>query len=281
MPTLSTQREREPARTGAQRELGRYRDERGFMHTLITIAAARGATLVVDRRDLDLDTRLVARIEPGEAADASIDNAALIARHYLLDPCRGRPRALRLEDLKSLPPVPAPPQSPSVLPHEDGRSFRLQAVPARGTRELRWVIARGGRGSRCVSLRDVVGALEAYEPARSMTIAALARTERAPGLSRTALRAELRRLERSPTVLNRGLREALIEIVERRRLLTWSEVASRAGHRHGGHGDTSWVKRRAGLLSDGPRGRTPWVHHAVLAAIARRGLGIDPSSVEI
>jgi hypothetical protein len=100
------------------------------------------------------------------------------------------------------------------------------------------------------------------------------------------LRNELERLCESPVVLNRGLREAVLEAIDRRGL-SMSEIAFRCGmvkrDRHGrASGETSWVARRIGLMPEGGENAiTPWVHTNVLATIARKGLGVSPREVEL
>jgi hypothetical protein len=102
----------------------------------------------------------------------------------------------------------------------------------------------------------------------------------------TALRGELLRVQDSPIVLNRGLREAVLGVVERQGL-SMSEVAIRCGRvkrdaAGNESGETSWLARRLGLLPEGGRKTpTPWIHSDVLALIARDGLGISPREVEL
>jgi hypothetical protein len=137
-----------------------------------------------------------------------------------------------------------------------------------------------------VSTREVVAALESYEPIRAITTGALARARCEHELSTAVLRAELTRVQLSPIVLNRGLREATVARIEREGL-SLSEIATRCGrvkHDAAGNqsGETSWLARRLGLLPEGGRDApTPWIHSDVLALIARRGLGISPREVEV
>ena len=78
----------------------------------------------------------------------------------------------------------------------------------------------------------------------------------------------------SPIVLNRALREVVLERVERGEL-SMSEIATRCGrvkHDSNGNesGETSWLGRRLGLLPEGGKSSpTPWIHSDVLALIAR------------
>lgn len=59
----------------------------------------------------------------------------------------------------------------------------------------------------------MIAALEAYEPARAITQAAIAHAAAAPVFT---LRQELRSLESSPFVFNRALREAVLRVIEHR-----------------------------------------------------------------
>jgi hypothetical protein len=141
-----------------------------------------------------------------------------------------------------------------------------------------------------VSVREVIARLESYEPVRSLTTRALmlqTRAEtRAEIVSTTVLRAEIERVRESPIVLNRGLREAVLQRIEREGL-SMSEIAIRCGRikRDGSgnvSGETSWLARRLGMLAEAGRSApTPWIHSDVLALIARSGLAISPREVEL
>jgi hypothetical protein len=102
----------------------------------------------------------------------------------------------------------------------------------------------------------------------------------------TLLRSELERMCASRIVLNRGLREAVLEAMKTREL-SLSEIAYRCGmvkrDKRGNHsGETSWLARRVGIMPEGGESAiTPWVHSDVLGLIARRGLGISPREVEL
>ncbi|MFZ1154002.1 MAG: hypothetical protein WAN93_03765, partial [Solirubrobacteraceae bacterium] len=171
-----------------------------------------------------------------------------------------------------------------------GVTYRLRAVLGdRATAQLRWSRSQdqgGGREWEQAKLRDVIGALESYEPVRALTEQALARHRDDPTVLSTRLRDEFERLCTSPIVLNRGLREAVLDAVERRSV-TMSEIALRCGivkHDRLGNpsGETSWLARRVGLMPEGgAQATTPWIHSDVLAAIARRGLGLSPREVEL
>jgi hypothetical protein len=139
---------------------------------------------------------------------------------------------------------------------------------------------------RTVSAREVVAALEDYEPVLALTRAAVSALRRHREISIATLGLELRRLEASPIVLNRRLREAVLDAV-RERGVSLSAIAIACGRmkrdaRGNGSGETSWLARRIGLAADGAGGpRNPWVHTDTLALIARDGLGIAPREVEL
>jgi hypothetical protein len=164
------------------------------------------------------------------------------------------------------------------------RLFTGMSIP-----ELRWRWHPPEPGAGCpriVSVRNAISRLESYEPVRTLTRRVLSRYDGDSGVSSTVLRVELRRLQLSPIVLNRRLREVVVETAEREGL-SMSEIAIRCGRikrdRCGNEsGETSWLARRLGLLPEGGRSTpTPWIHSDVLALIARRGLGISPREVEL
>jgi hypothetical protein len=134
-----------------------------------------------------------------------------------------------------------------------------------------------------LSLRSTVGALEAYEPA--LTLTELALRSAAPEVGVGKLRAELQRMRRSSIVLNRGLREAVAARVAEG--ATLSEIAMCCGrvksdHRGNLSGETSWLGRRIGQLPESGQPRpTPWIHSDTLALIARQGLCKSPNEVEV
>jgi hypothetical protein len=260
----------------------------------VVLEAARRALLVVDRRVADgADGRLVARI----GADEPADNATLIGSLYLADARRPICRPLRPADfnehhLGELTRRLAAGAAPrSMVSDRDGNRFRLAVLDTLADRapEVRWVREppAGMQGAaECVSARRVVGALEDYEPVRSMTSAAIDRYRRDPTVSIATLGLELRRLGASPIVLNRRLREAVLDASVRQGL-SLSSIALACGRskldRRGRHsGETSWLTRRVGLVADdGGHRPNPWVHTDVLALIARNGLGIAPHEVEL
>jgi hypothetical protein len=142
-----------------------------------------------------------------------------------------------------------------------------------------------GARFRIVSLREVIGHMESYEPARSRTCRALLRGAHARA-SVSLLKGELERVDASRIVLNRGLREAVLRALATEGMTT-SEIAIRCGRtkrdaRGNVTGETSWVTRRVGLAPEsGEHAPTPWIHSDVLALIARTGLGASPREVEL
>ncbi len=264
----------------------------GEPRDVVAVARPDASVLVLDCLGGTLkDARLVAQLAPDEPHD----NARLVAKLYLADPTRGRCVSLKAQQLAAREPsegaaaMETVPDSGALL---DARrcTYAIREVPVeRLGFELRWT-----RSPHCdpdtplfepVTLRDVVGALEAYDAALAITSRTLALIPSGGCVSTVRLQAELRRLRCSPIVLNRGLREAV-----QRQLslgLSMSEIAMRCGRvkhdaRGNESGETSWLGRRLGLLPEGGRSApTPWVHSDVLALIARRGLGVAPHEVEL
>jgi len=298
--------------------LGSYLDREARRRELVTIRAARGTTIVLDRDAATLaDSRLVAHL----GAEEPPGNAALVCRHYLADAAGRWCRPLRVGDLLA----PAPGDDPWTAPSEaaagdgdapdppagapDPLAVGEPAVSATGTgleaggwryclldirgerasRQLRWCRRQAESPTaewEQVSLREIVGALERYEPMRSITARALAAHGKDPGLALRRLGSEYERLCTSPIVLNRALREAVAAAI-RREGLSLSELALRCGivkrdRRGQTSGETSWLARRIGLMAEsGREGPSPWIHSDVLALIARRALRVSPREVEV
>jgi hypothetical protein len=265
---------------------GRYMATDG-MRELVLVTAAAGSRLLVDRRAVDgADARLLAHLSSDEP-DA---NARLVCREFLAGSSRVA-RALRSADFEGPPDGlrddrPLEPFRPRTLTDASGQRYALRAT---GTPpELRWLRepVRHGGSARRISAREVVAALEDYEPVCTLTRAAVARYRLDRRVSVAALAVELRRIESSPIVLNRRLREAVLGAV-RDHGVSLSAIAMACGrikHDHRGHGsgETSWLARRVGLLPSGSVGRpNPWVHSSTLALIARDGLGVAPREVEL
>jgi hypothetical protein len=275
--------------------LARYTDERQRTREVIASRGPSGSVLVLDRDPLAQgEALLVAHL----GADEPFDNAELVCERYLGDARRGRCRPVTPEDYDRAPYPPA-----EDCPSFSGKELhRRELVDRRGEYVHRLELADGGelpqlrwRGRPCgerrqvartVSLREVVGALESYEPARALTRAALVRYRDDRGVVLGVLREELARLNESPIVLNRKLREAVLAMTESGDL-SMGEIALRCGRakrcRNGKlNGETSWLARRLGLLPEsGAERPTPWIHSDVLALIARSGMGISPGEVEL
>ena len=256
--------------------LGRYRRD-SRTRELVMLTDQSGGRLVVDREAFGhSDARLLAELAPEEPPE----NAALIARLY-----RATPRPCRLISAARQAAPHADPAGdlPDSVTGPDGLAYRLAAVG--DDEEVRWVAgdrnsAPGRQNVRTV--REVVGALQTYDPVFAMTEAAI---QSAPPGKRAALTRELAAVRNSSRVLNRGLREAVLEHVERG--VSYSEIAVRCGHVRNDRrgltcGETSWLRRRIGLIPEaGKQQPTPWIRADVLALIARQGLGIAPRDVEL
>lgn len=310
VPTRKAQRRetRSPAwsdRAGASRDvLGQYTDGSGRSHEIIVRAGAGGSVLVVDRDAVTFgDRRLVAHLGVDEPAE----NARVVCEQYLTD-VRGRwCRLVTSADLETIPypedgddlyvgdvldsdGCQAEAPDSNLLVDRHGRSYHLELVPTRmSIPEMRWqqYPPEGQAGPpRVLSVRDVIAALESYEPIRTLTRKILIRHRRDPKVSVSVLRGEMERVCASRIVLNRGLREAVLSTAEAKSL-SMSEIAMRCGRvkydsRGNVSGETSWLSRRLGLAPEGGENSpTPWVHSDVLALIARRGLGISPREVEL
>jgi hypothetical protein len=271
-----------------------YVDAAGRARELLALPGHGGSVLVLDRDAATLaDRRLVAHI----AADEPGENVALICRLYI-DDLHGRwCRRVQPEDLTIAPFDQSVPNtqvefglSDTCVVDRDGIAYRLVPLPGeRSTPQLRWCRrAPGADGSAWmqVKLREVVAALESYEPMRTLSEHAIRRHRDDPSVVLTRLRCELDRLCASPIVLNRGLREAVLGAIARGDT-SMSEIALRCGivkrdRRGKASGETSWLARRIGLMPEGgEQVITPWIHSDVLATIARKGLGISPREVEL
>jgi hypothetical protein len=267
--------------------LGPYRDREGRDRVLVARPGVGASVLVIDQDAETLtDRRLVAHL----AADEPAVNAHVVAKLYLAEREGRIARPLHDRDWVTLPDGREPPEdpeppAPGELRDDRGRGYHLATVDDhRYGRQTRWVRRAGRRRPEPVALRTVIGALEAYEPARALTRAAL---DRSPRDATTQLLArELRALERSPLVLNRALREAVHRRV-RSGELSLSCIAARCGRGKRRAtalriGDTTWLQRRLGALPEAGRSEpTPWIHTDVLALIARQGLGVEPQEVEL
>jgi hypothetical protein len=275
-----------------QRLLGHYTDQSGNAREVLARPGAAGSVLVLDRDRVTLeDLRVVAHL----AADEPVENAALVCAAYLRDAATGRHRCRLLsdEDLCCTPFADqSNPHTHTAAPGAEAtvdRRYRLQTIETgMSIPELRWWRAAEDVATPAgepVSVREVIAATESYEPVRALTAQALSQHDGVEA-STTVLRCELARVQQSPIVLNRRLREVVLAVVAREEL-SMSEIAVRCGRikrDRKGHesGETSWLARRIGLLPEGGRHTpTPWIHSDVLALIARNGLGISPREVEL
>jgi hypothetical protein len=255
---------------------------------VVSLSRPDGSSLLVDWRAVSLgDARLIAHLAPDEPDE----NARLLSGLYLADATRGRCRPLSDRDLMPFGELDGACEEcvglslRTVLIDARGGIYSLREMPGpHHCAQLRWVRSAGAEADACeiVALRDVVAALEDYEPARTITALALASDRN--GVSARRLQVEATRLASSPLVLNRGLREAVHAAVARG--LSMSEIAMRCGRLKRGQGtqcgETSWLARRIGEMPEaGKHEPTRWVHSNTLALIAREGLGLGPNEVEV
>jgi hypothetical protein len=277
---------REPFCPGLPELVLRRHTENGkSIREVVVISGHAGSRLVIDR---DLGSgghpRLLARLEP----DEPVSNAALICERYLASPLAGRRcRAPHRADALPLRQADERPADDVWSVRANGCLHTLLALPCEmSIPALRWTRTVSDAPATAVSLRSAIAVLESYEPLCGHTRDALARHGEDPSVSSSSLQTELARVLRSPIVLNRGLREAVLARIGRGEA-TMSEIAMRCGRlkrdaKGNRSGETSWLARRIGLLPEGgQRVATPWVHTDVLALIARDGLGIAPREVEL
>jgi hypothetical protein len=273
--------------------LARYADDLGRTREVVSRTGAHGSVLVVDR---DAATRGDQRLVAHLGADEPEHNAVLVCASYIERLGRGdcRCRSLTPGDLIALPLAEerldgaGGEQLPLAAPADRrGGTYHVRRLhTSLSIPELRW--RRRAHlpavEERTVSVRAAIGSLESYEPVRTITAQALA-SAREQEVSTAVLRAELVRVQLSPIVLNRGLREA-VGAYMRSEGVSLSEIAIRCGRvkrdaAGNESGETSWLARRLGLAPEGGRDApTPWIHTDVLALIARRGLGLSPREVE-
>ena len=277
-----------------QAPLATYTDHLGGRRELVCLAGTGGTTLVIDHAlDGAHEPRLVAHL----AADEPAENAAHVVAAYLgaLRTCRSLVEAdlelavgegASVDAANGRAGLDASPPLPEQLADRRGTVYRLRPFRTPPTvAQLRWSRRHDGEPPRAVSVRAVIGALEAYEPVLGVTRAAVRRHEHDEQLSVGLLRCEYERAITSPIVLNRGLREA-VEALTARGEVSASEIAIRCGRVRRGvrgriSGETSWLARRIGQVAEAGHAQpTPWVHSDMLALIAR-GLGLSPNEVEV
>jgi hypothetical protein len=273
--------------------LGSYCDWRGRSREIVALPGAGKSVLVLDRDATTLgDRRLLAHL----AADEPPENAELVSRCFLRQASRARCscRLLTASDLRAIPFTEGDadavePELDAALHDGHGRSYRIERLAsAMSIPEMRWCRRgheRHGYAPEPLSVRETIACLERYEPILASTRRIVAANRHSDDVSIAVLRAELLRMQESPIVLNRALRAAVVEAVERRGQ-SMSEIAMRCGRikrdpAGNESGETSWLARRLGLLPEGGRSKpTPWIHSDVLALIARDGLGLSPREVE-
>ena len=288
-------RAKHPLRGRRHDLLGRYADRNGDVREVVALPGASESVLVVDRNSSTLgDVRLLAHL----AGDEPPENARLVCESYLEDSRDRWSRPVTPEDLETVPfaeeqcpkaRAGAPP-SEVELTDRHGRGHSLQVIPGEHcSLQVRWRRSSpdcSGDLLQAVSVRDVVACMESYEPVRSLTLEAIAFYRGEPQVSVAMLGLELERVDCSPLVLNRLLRETALATIERQGVSV-SEIAKRCGRvkrdsRGRVSGETSWLARRLGILpSAGESAPTPWVHTDVLALIAREGLRVSPREVEL
>jgi len=275
--------------------LAHYTDEARRIREVIASRGPGGSVLVLDCDLLGAGEQLlVAHLGPDEPPG----NAALVCERYIGDSRRGRCRCVTPDDFARVPFALADDDPPvslaelhrgELVDRRGEHVYRLEVVDGAETPQLRWCRRpRDPRqsGACAASLREVVGAIESYEPACRLTRAGLVHYREDRDVAIGRLGNELTRLGESPIVLNRKLREAALAVVESGRL-SMGEIALRCGRakrcRNGNlNGETSWLARRLGLRAEsGATHPTPWIHSDVLALIARAGIGVSPCEVEL
>jgi len=295
-PSATSRARRTHSAAHDRRTLGSYRDWRGRPREIVTLSGAGKSVLVLDRDAITLgDRRLLAHL----AADEPPENAAIVSRCFLRQARRTRCtcRLLSVSDLRAVPladeiaPVDTQAErtGEEILHDPAGHCYRIERLASTmSIPELRWCRhcpEEPGGGGGPISVRETIAGLERYEPVLALTRRAVDSNDQAGDVSIAVLRAELVRMQESPIVLNRALRVAVVNAVERGGQ-SMSEIAMRCGRikrdsAGNASGETSWLARRLGLLPEGGRRKpTPWIHSDVLALIARDGLALSPREVE-
>lgn len=251
--------------------LASYHDETGRARELVILAGA-GRRVVIDR---DATSRSDARLLGELAQEEEDENARLLVAEYL-----GRsPHDRRCAAYVDTPG--GPPNALSGVLHDpEGNAYWIQCVHGpRGGADLRWMRRLPADGDPApVTLRTVIGALEAYEPATSMTVEVISAH---PGISGSVLRRQIATVRDSHLVLNRGLRDAVVAALDDGTAL--AQIAESCGHtrptaRGGTAGDSAWLARRVGLKPDGQEAPYRWIDERVLCEIAE-GLGLRADDV--
>jgi hypothetical protein len=215
-----------------ERRLAAYELDGCAAREIVERPGAHGSRLVVDcEAGTHRDDRLVAHL----ACDEPSGNAEVVCASYLAALPAAPPRCRRMtEDDLAADPLAAPPRrgapdarrESTVAVGSTGRSYRIEAVAGRmRIPELRWCRVAPTRA--VVSLREVVGDAEDYQPACATTELSL-QTGPGAGFSTATLAVELARVQRSAIVLNRRLREAVVTRLAADEL-SMSAIAMRCG----------------------------------------------------
>lgn len=258
--------------TGVAQEIvvARYLDRRCRRELVLVVGDGLKRCLIDRASVTGADRRLVGELAPEERSE----NAVVLARDYLHTTHRA---------CVTYPPPPCPADAaiPTCLVDADGNTYTIEeAHRAEHGTDLRWVRTSPLGVRHPVTLHEVVGAMEDYEPALAMTEGALAaRPEVAGGV----LRRQQARLASSRLVLNRKLREAVQ--AEMRRGTTLAEIAARCGRTRSAAsgrliGEGAWVARRVGLSRVGQAAAHRWIDHDVLAEVAD-AIGLTPDDPEL
>lgn len=252
-----------------------YRNQNGEQREVVIYERPEQSTLVIDRNnESHADLRLVGEI-PTDEPEA---NARLLACMWAGCPLEKRHIAVYTGEL---------PHVPEALPTRlaiDEVTYRIALVAREHGpgNDLRWVIERPGRPAVVTTLRQVVAAFEAYEPATAMSNAAIELTPEEVDGGHAVLARELNRVRSSRRILNRGLREAVQAEVARGTSL--AEIAARCGRveivKGASKGESSWVARRVGLAGDGHGVPRRWIDRDVLVQIAA-AISLTPADVEL
>jgi hypothetical protein len=149
------------------------------------------------------------------AADEPLENAAIVCGIYLQEQRRPCCRLLRAEDLEldpaahdvELDVAAGCELDGGMLSDSAGNLYSLRAPDGSALPELRWHLPDGIASPELVTLRQLTGTLERYQPAVPLTERAITAHRLDQAVSVTVLRAELRRVQESPIVLNRACAE--------------------------------------------------------------------------
>lgn len=286
---VNRQARRQACQTATDKQrLGTYTDTRGRPREIVCHPGAHGSTLVIDRAaNTRTDQRLVAHM----AADEPPENARILCALYLNDYQGRHCRRVGPTDFHQPPLIAQKIEHTTTPPPEeiidrDGCVYRLGTPPNCDppTPLGWWRLCPNHDRPEPVSVRELIGRLESYEPARTMTLQAIATAKQ--GVSVRALQTQLESVCNGKKILNRALREAVLNAIEKDNT-SMNEIAIHCGRvrreQNGReNGETSWLARRIGQLPEACGSTpSPWIRSDTLALIARKGLGINPCEVEL